>query len=193
MRYIAPLLLAALLLAACSPAAEESDPIGTVTDAQARIDEISIQVTVWRNAEDLATATAAAEAAANLVVGPNGPGYGDRNGDDHIGGANDAGLLPGRDGTPSGLVLAGIGDASCVHRDVLGGSWDDPEAMWQELAGAIAAWTPGNNTMPSLASHPMRIVGWATLTQTATLEDAVEYGGHAAIHVNVSSQALSEC
>lgn len=188
------IICAALLLAACNGAPAEPEPSGSVAEAQARIDAISAQVTTWRTADDLATATTAAEAAANLVVGPNGPGYGDRNGDGQVSGATDTGLLPGLDGTPVGLVRAGIGDAACVEPDVLGGSWDDPEARWQEMADAIAAWTPSNNTMPTLASHPMRIVGWATFTQTATtVDEAREYGGHAAIHVNVSSRALSEC
>lgn len=183
----------ALLLAACTGAPAEPEPGGNLADAQARIDEIAAQVNTWRAAEDLAEATAAAEAAANLVVGPNGPGYGDRNNDGRVSGATDAGLLPGLDGTPAGLVLTGIGEVACVERDVLGGSWDAPQERWKELADAIAAWTPSSNTMPSLASHPMRIVGWATFTQTATLDEAREYGGHAAIHVDVSNRAVGNC
>ena len=192
MRFM-QMLLAGVVFAACGNTADTPEPSATVADAIARIEEISVHVTTWSDAADLLTATTSAEAAANLVVGPNGPGYGDRNGDGQISGANDVGLLPGSDGTPQGLVLGGVGDADCIRRDVLGGAWDDPAAMWREMDEAIAAWTPTNNTMPSLDSHPMRVVGWATFTQTATLDQAREYAGHAAIHVNVSSRALRAC
>jgi hypothetical protein len=187
------LFLAALLLGACGTATDQTTTAPTATEVQSRLDAISGFVTTWQQAGDLASATTAAEAAANLVVGPNGPGYGDRNGDGEISGATDTGLLPGTDGTPRGLVLDAIGDAACVHQDVLGGSWDDPEARWNELATAIGDWAPDNNTFPSLASHPMRLVGWATLTQTATLDKAHEYAGHAALHVSVAEQALAGC
>lgn len=43
---------------------------------------------------------ATAETAANLVVGPNGPGYGDRDGDGEVGGSTSRGVLPGIDGSP---------------------------------------------------------------------------------------------
>jgi hypothetical protein len=56
---------------------------------------------------------------------------------------------------------------------------------------AIEEWRPDRNTMPSLPSHPMRIVGWATFTLASTsLDDAHEYAGHAQLHVNVSLAAL---
>ena len=187
------MLLTVLLLAACGSSTDQPAATATPTDVQTRLDEISGYVTDWQQAGDLAAATSAAEAAANLVVGPNGPGYGDRNGDGEISGAGDVGLLPGSDGTPTGLVLDAIGDVECVHQDVLGGTWDDPAARWGELAAAIADWAPGNNTFPSLAAHPMRLVGWATLTQTATLDEAHEYAGHAALHVSVAEQALANC
>jgi hypothetical protein len=160
---------------------------------QARLDEIAGHVTSWQHAETIEEATAEAEAAANLVVGPGGPGYGDRNGDGTIDGATDQGLLPSLDGSSSGIVLDSLGDAECVRRDVLGGSWDDPQQRWAELDTVLASWTPSNNTMPQLAAHPMRIVGWVTLTQTATLDQAQEYGGHAQLHVDVSERALGGC
>jgi hypothetical protein len=192
MRVVATFLVA-LLLAACDAGSDGRTETATTSDVQARIDVISRYVSTWRNADDLATVTMAAEAAANLVVGPDGPGYGDRNGDGEVGGATDTGLLPGLDGTPVGLVRDALGDADCVLPDVLGGSWDDPGSRWMEMTAAITEWTPNNNTFPSLASHPMRIVGWATLSQTADLDKAHEYAGHAALHVSVSSQALAGC
>ena len=71
-------------------------------------------------------------------------------------------------------------------------SWDDPEARWAELDTVLAAWSEDDNTMPQLASHPMRIVGWATLAlDTEDLEAAIEYAGHAGLHVDVSVDALS--
>lgn len=138
----------------------------------------------------MAEATAAAETAANLVVGPNGPGYGDRDGDGMVGGDSESGLLPGLDGSPEGIAFTQSSNP-CVLRDVLGGSWDQPEARWDEMLIAIDAWEPGNNTMPSLASHPMRIVGWSSFTIGAdSLAEAHEYGGHAALHVAISRDAL---
>lgn len=121
-------------------------------------------------------------------------GYGDRDGNAKIAGAASQGLLPGRLGVPSGIVLDTISDASvCVRRDVLGGDWDDPAARWAMLSEAIAQWAPDHNTFPSLPSHPMRIVGWATLAQSATFDNAIEYAGHAKLHVDVSRDALDHC
>jgi hypothetical protein len=148
-------------------------------------------VSEWRGARSLDGARAAAEIAANLVVGPNGPGYGDRDGDGEIGGETDDGVLPGLGGEPPGLASLLPADDECVQRDVLGGSWSDPAGRWGEMLAAIDAWSPSSNTMPSLASHPMRIVGWATFTlATDDLDEAHEYGGHARLHVDVAADAL---
>jgi hypothetical protein len=74
---------------------------------------------------------------------------------------------------------------------VLGGDWSDPEQRWATMSAAIDAWAPDNNTMPSLPSHPMRIVGWATLTlDTDELDLAHEYVSHAGLQVAVTEQAL---
>jgi hypothetical protein len=141
-------------------------------------------------------ARVAAETAANLVVGPNGPGYGDRNDDGTVSGETDAGILPGLDGTPDGVATA-LATNACVERDVLGGSWDDPAGRWAEMEQAIDTWRPDSNTMPSLASHPMRVVGWATFTLDTdpaapdALDLAHEYAGHAALHVAISANALA--
>ncbi len=145
----------------------------------------------WRSAADLATAHRAAEEARNLVVGPRGPSYGDADGDGTVGGASAIGLLPGPGGEP-GLATAGAGP--CVERDVLGGSWADPAARWSILESAVAAWTPSHNTFPALPSHPQRIVGWASLALAAADHaPAVEYGGHARLHVDVALRALDDC
>ena len=83
---------------------------------------------------------------------------------------------------------------ACVIADVLGGSWEDPGARWVEALAVYDAWTPADNTMPQLASHPQRIVGWATLTlATDNLDEAHEYAGHAQIHIDVSVRAISAC
>jgi hypothetical protein len=193
MKVVTIIALLAISLGACDASSPDANSVDGLAEAQTRMGEIAGQVSAWRDAPDLATATTAAEAAANLVVGPGGPAYGDRNGDGIISGETDTGLLPGLDGTPEGLLIAGIGDIACLQPDVLGGEWDDPPARWAELTAAIAEWSPTNNTFPSLASHPMRIVGWATLTQTATLDDAHEYAGHATLHVNVANEAIAGC
>ena len=57
---------------------------------------------------------------------------------------------------------------------------------------AIDDWRPDDNTMPSLPSHPMRVVGWASFTlATDDLDDAHEYAGHAQLHVDVARDSLT--
>ena len=196
---------AAVILAACGGSSTEDAVDTTVGDSVAtttvavdadvtafaeRMAVIDDAVTVWRTAPTLAVAQEAAEEVANLIVGPNGPGYGDRDGDGVVSGPTDAGVLPGVTGTPAGHAVP-LAANSCVAADVLGGSWDNPEARWGEMLGAIDAWRPGNNTMPTLASHPMRVVGWATFTlDSDSLDEAHEYAGHANLHVEISIRAL---
>ena len=169
--------------------APTDDPEAAVASYTGRVDAIDEAIATWRSAESVEEALVAAETAANLVVGPNGPGYGDRNGDGVVSGSTDLGLLPGLDGTPSGLAMPLVAN-ECVVRDVLGGSWADPAARWDEMRSAIDRWRPDNNTMPSLASHPMRIVGWATFSQEAgSLDLAQVYAGHAKLHIDVSRDA----
>ncbi len=195
-----PLAVAAVLtlvLAACAggepvdeTAVTSSLPPQTGAALANRLSVIEVAVAAWADATSIEAAHIAAESAANLVVGPNGPHYGDRNRDGVISGETDKGLLPGMDGTPEGLALAASSNP-CVAQDVLGGSWGDPRAAWDEMLFAIDAWEPGNNTMPSLQSHPMRVVGWATFTLGSdSLEMAHEYAGHARLHVDISERAL---
>ena len=161
--------------------------VAAYAERMALVDEA---VAAWSVAPTVAAAQEAAETAANLVVGPNGPGYGDRDGDGVVSGATDAGVLPGLDGTPAGFAIPLAANA-CITADVLGGSWDDPDARWAEMLDAIDAWRPSNNTMPTLASHPMRVVGWSTFTlETGSLDEAHEYAGHAKLHVDISVRAL---
>ena len=161
-----------------------------------RLNVLASHVESWRNAPSLAEAQRAAEAAANHVVGPNGPGFGDRDRDGEVRGPTDAGILPGLEGAPAGFALEAVnaGAPDCVVRDILGGAWNDPARRWAELDNAIANWQPTRNTFPSLASHAQRIVGWATLTlATGSPEEAKTYGGHAELHVAISLSALDEC
>lgn len=185
---------AAILLAACGTAAEPGPPSdnSSITALANRLDEIDRAVGEWRSADSIGAAHRAAERAANLIVGPNGPDYGDRNGDGAIDGDTTVGLLQGLDGTPVGIADS-LRSNQCVVKDVLGGEWDDPANRWQIMLDAIDAWEPGNNTMPALPSHPMRVVGWATFTLASeSLQDAHGYAGHARLHVDISSRAL-EC
>jgi hypothetical protein len=191
MRCLVPALL--LLVSACGGNTGGSDRAVDATVASARLEQIAGEVDAWASSSTLEEARAHAEAAANLVVGPGGLGYGDRDGNGTTDGAVERGLLPGPDGTPAGVVLDTLGDDDCVRGDVLGGSWDHPRARWSLLADAIAEWAPENNTFPLLPSHPMRIVGWSTLAQSATFAEAIEYSGHADIHVDVTRDALSRC
>lgn len=201
---------AAVVLAACGgssttdtvdtsappPLADDSAATTTPTIAAddtayaERMAAIDEAVAIWRNAATVVAAQAAAEAAANLIVGPTGPDYGDRDGDGVVSGEAFVGLLPGLEGTPAGLAKP-LAPNACISADVLGGSWDDPEAEWGAMQAAIDAWRPDNNTMPTLASHPMRVVGWATFTLGSdSLDDAHEYAGHAKLHVDISIRAL---
>ena len=189
---------AAVVLAACGgssttdtvdTSAPPPPPDDSIAYAE-RMTAIDEAVAIWRNAATVAAAQAAAEAAANLIVGPTGPDYGDRDGDGVVSGEAAVGLLPGLEGTPAGLAMP-LAPNACISADVLGGSWDDPEAEWRAMQAAIDAWRPDNNTMPTLASHPMRVVGWATFTlDSDSLDDAHEYAGHAKLHVDISIRAL---
>ena len=202
MNRLRPTLVALIVLGlvACgSSGGDVADPI-TTSPAEAalagQLDELGAAVDTWRTADSIAVARVAAETAANLVVGPNGPGYGDRNDDGTVSGETDAGILPGLDGTPDGVATA-LATNACVESDVLGGSWDDPAGRWAEMEQAIDTWRPDSNTMPSLASHPMRVVGWGTFTLDTdpaapdALDLAHEYAGHAALHVVISADALT--
>jgi len=191
-RVLALVMFVPLLVSACA----SSDAVGTSGSSDLavteRVDAIGAAVEAWGDAATLPQAKASAEAALNLVVGPDGPGYGDSDGDGVIQGEADEGLLPGR------LGEAGLAQSepisACVGADVLGGSWEDPAARWATAQDVYDAWTPSNNTMPSLPSHPQRIVGWATLTlATDSLDEAHEYAGHAKIHVDVSRAAIDAC
>jgi hypothetical protein len=154
-----------------------------------RMDTIDVTVAAWRSATSVEVAHVAAETVANLIVGPNGPGYGDRNGDGFISGETTVGVLPGLDGTPAGLATP-LAANECVSRDVLGGTWTDPGMEWGAMQTAIDDWRPDNNTMPTLASHPMRTVGWATFTlESNSLDEAREYAGHAKLHVDIALRA----
>jgi len=189
---VIPTAIAALTLAACGSDSESSVP--STPEAEAftdRLVELDDIVEIWSDADSIETAQVAAEAATNLIVGPGGPGYGDRNGDGTIEAETARGVLRGSDGTPDGLA-DDLSANECIERDVLGGSWDDPSARWGEMTDAIDAWQPDANTMPTLASHPMRVVGWATFALDAdSVEDAREYAGHAGIHVRISANALT--
>lgn len=187
------LALVVLVLAGLVGCGGGSDGERDASAAQARVEAIATEVDAWAEAGTLADARAHAEAAANLIVGPGGPGYGDRDGDGTIAGVVDEGLLPARSGEPSGIVLDTLDGADCVRADVLGGDWDDPSGRWARLIVAIREWTPTDNTFPGLPSHPMRVVGWATLAQDAPLAQALEYAGHADIHVDVTRDALADC
>lgn len=171
------------------PSDTRESPPPTALDE--RLSAIDRAIERWRAASDLTVVHRAAEEVRNLVVGPDGPSYGDADGDGTVSGASESGLLPGLDGQ------AGIADGAagaCIERDVMGGSWDDPHGRWAVLEAAIAGWSPTNNTFPTLPSHPQRIVGWSTLAlATSDLETAIEYGGHAHLHVDIARAAVSDC
>ncbi|WP_156163690.1 hypothetical protein [Demequina subtropica] len=188
MRRLILVAVTALTVAGCAgtPASELGPEVSE------RLDALDAAVADWADASSLEEAQGAAETARNLVVGPDGPLYGDADGDGAIGGESAQGLLPGLDGSPGLAVEPALN--ACVERDVLGGSWEQPQQRWDEALAAIDAWAPGNNTFPSLPSHPQRTVGWATLTlATEDLDEALEYAGHARLHVDVTRASFEEC
>ena len=175
------------------PADNERSPVAAdpMAALAARLVAIDGAVGRWRTAPDLRSAHAAAEEARNLVVGPAGPYYGDADQDGATEGASNIGLLPGLAGQ---AALTQSGQGACIDRDILGGSWEKPAQRWSILAAAIKAWSPSNNTFPTLPSHPQRIIGWATLTLSSKrLASAREYAGHAQLHVDVARAALTAC
>lgn len=167
--------------------------------AQERLEEglqsLAEYVDEWESAPSLEAARAAAEGAANIVVGPDGAGYGDRDGDGNIRGSTDVGLLPGGNAEARGLALDAVeaGARECVRREVLGGSWDDPAARWMDLERATRAWQPGDN-MSQLDSSVQRVAGWALVTLEAdTVEQAEQYAGSASSSVADAQRALFDC
>ena len=189
---VAAALSAAIVMAGCGgdDSTDGAVPNDDASSLAVRIDALDVAVSDWEDAASVADAKRAAERSLNLIVGPDGPGYGDLDGDGAIEGEAALGLLPGLDGELDGLATLAAGN-DCIERDVLGGSWGEPGARWQEMLDAIDAWEPGNNTMPSLQSHPMRVVGWATFTLASDdLDLAHEFAGHARLHVDVTQRAL---
>ncbi len=199
-------LIAALLIGACgtnepSAKAESMTDVGqsasvepandSAAELEPRLALIENAIGRWRRAANLTEARSAAEEARNLVVGEAGPYYGDADRDGVIQGESRSGLLPGLRGEDA---VAQSEDGDCVVRDVLGGSWSEPSKRWAVLDAAIKSWTPSRNTFPMLPSHPQRIVGWATLAlSTNSLDRAKAYGGHAQLHIDVSSKAFTRC
>lgn len=164
---------------------------GAAAELGPRLALIEDAIGRWRRAANLTEARSAAEEARNLVVGEAGPYYGDADRDGVTRGASKSGLLPGLRGEEA---LAQPEDGDCVVRDILGGSWNEPSKRWAVLDTAIKSWSPSRNTFPMLPSHPQRIVGWAALAlSTDSLGMAKEYGGHALLHIEVSSEALAHC
>ncbi len=189
-RFVLPL-AAALALSACSSGASDSPAPAAVTD---RIAAVSAAVDRWGQAETLAEAQAAAEEAANLVTGPDVPGYGDRDGNGTIEGAVTEGLLPGEQGEPGLTTEPGVAPLACLEQNVRGGSWADPQKRWEQLFTAIDGWSEANNTFPALQSHAQRVVGWATLTLRGDdLNTAIEFAGHAKLHSEVLAQDVADC
>lgn len=160
----------------------------TESPGRERATEIAAAVERWSVSRTLPEAKAEAERARNLITGPHVEGAGDGDRDGNVD-AVAVGLLPGEDGSP-GLVKAGEG--RCVDQDVLGGSWDDPAARWADVLRRVDAYSATNNEFPGLPSHAQRTVGWASLTlEASTLDEAIEYAGHATGHAQVVVDALA--
>lgn len=189
-RLIVPVLVLALAAVACGDdggeAIEDLESF-TLRERLVRIDD---SVVTWELAATVDVAHQAAETAANLVVGPGGPGYGDRDGNGSVGGTSDFGVLMGLDGEPVGLADA-LAGSSCIDDVVLGGSWDDPAIRWSELDAAVAAWSEQSDTISTLASRPMRVAGWAALAlATDDVADANAFAAVAQTDLDASIDAL---
>lgn len=184
-------MLAALSSGCADDAGPTATPTSSPTPARSGALDRSLavqrDVVRWAEAKTLTEAKASAERARNLITGPDVREAGDADGDGELGTVA-VGLLPGEGGKP-GLASPVVGE--CVRRDVLGGSWSDPVARWEEVYRRIEQWAPDNNTFPALLSHAQRVVGWASLTiQADRLAQAREFSGHAALHADVVVDAL---
>lgn len=181
----------ALLAAGCGDDGDAGPTRAQPAHAAAleRARAVEAAVADWAASGTLDEARAAAEHARNLITGPRVRGAGDADGNGRVREVR-IGLLPGEDGTP-GLATALA--RGCPLQDVLGGSWADPTARWDELFVRIEEWTPSNNRFPELPSHAQRVVGWASLTLAATsLAEAREHSGHAAAHARLVTDAIRE-
>ena len=107
-------------------------------------------------------------------------------------------ILPGdSDGPPTGalvdVVKAGRSDARELDEVALGGlpSWADPRVRWAEWRQVLSEWHPVRNTMPRLASHLLRALGWAQLVMDAgDLRAARELASvHGQVHTRLSLDA----
>jgi hypothetical protein len=196
----------ALAVAACGdsdPAADEpldstavTAPAPQVIALDERLEDLAESVSVWSGASSAADAHAAAESAANLIVGPFGPGFGDRDGDGTTLGARKSGLLPGLEGRPRGVAMAAraAGASRCVTAEVLGGDWSDPGLRWQKLARAIDGWTSTDDTLADLPSLAQRVVGLATLALGSDdVEVTQRHGAAAVMYVEAMRDADESC
>ena len=107
-------------------------------------------------------------------------------------------ILPGdSDGPPTGalvdVVKAGRSDGQELDEVALGGlaSWADPRVRWAEWRQVLSEWRPVRNTMPRLASHLLRALGWAQLVMDAgDLRAARELASvHGQLHTRLSLDA----
>ena len=107
-------------------------------------------------------------------------------------------ILPGdSDGPPTGalvdVVKAGRSDGRELDEVALGGlaSWADPRVRWAEWRQVLSEWRPVRNTMPRLASHLLRALGWAQLVMDAgDLRTARELASvHGQLHTRLSLDA----
>ncbi len=193
MLHLVAAVLTMVLLVGCGEASkarpEAAAPAPAVDSALDRSRQVEQAVGRWAAASTLADAKADAERARNLITGPHVTGAGDGDGNGKTEPVS-VGLLPGDDGSAG---LSGPPASGCVQRDVLGGSWAQPERRWADVLGRIARYSPTNNEFPGLPSHAQRVVGWASLTLAATtLDEALEYSGHAVGHARIVTDALRE-
>ncbi len=196
----------ALAVAACGDSDGAADkpldstavtaPAPQVTALDQRLEDLAESVSVWSGASSAADAHTAAESAANLIVGPFGPGYGDRDGDGTTLGTRKSGLLPGLEGRPRGVAMSAraAGASRCVTDEVLGGDWSNAGQRWQELARAIDGWTTTDDTLADLPSLAQRVVGLATLALGSDDAEVIQrHGSAAAMYVEAMRDADESC
>lgn len=126
-RILALAVAVPLVLGGCSGTGTQNPQALAHVALVGRIDSVEAAVQVWRDAETLLVAKAAAEGAFNFGVGPDGARHGDADGNGDIQNPHDAGLLHGLHGEPGIAQDATVN--GCVETDVLGGSWDGPATL----------------------------------------------------------------
>ena len=151
---------------------------------------------VVRSSRPSADAHTAAESAANLIVGPFGPGYGDRDGDGTTLGTRKSGLLPGLEGRPRGVAMSarrqGPHGASQTRSSVATGR--TPVSDGRNWPGRSTAGRPPTTPLPTFRHWRSASWDWRHSHSAATTPRSTQrHGAAAAMYVEAMRNADESC